>query len=123
MGILGFLKRKSESENPCEKRLLQLKSKRINCCYEDFGEFISKVKGNPEEAGSLIPVNYYAVKNKYIEAHYFYSEDYSECYVKFTAYENDKSVDKSEVFEISTQTLVKAFSRVGIIIRISDKNE
>lgn len=123
MGLFGIFKKKTKEESALEKRLYQLKNKRINCVYEDFPEFLVSMESDTKNAGKLTPVNYYALKNQYIEAHYFYSADYKECYVKFTAYENDKVTDKSRIFEIATDTLVRAFSKVGIIIRLDDNTE
>lgn len=123
MGFFGFLKKKTKEESQLEKRLYELKNKRINCVYEDFTEFLAEMRFDNLRAVKLTPVNYYAVKNEYIEAHYFYSQDYKECYVKFTAYANDKAIDKSEIFEITTEILVRAFAKVGIIVRLPDDNE
>ncbi|MBE6837153.1 MAG: hypothetical protein E7509_04060 [Ruminococcus sp.] len=123
MGFLGIFKKKTKEVSALEKRILELKNKRINCVYQDFSEFVMDMELDSSHTGKLKPVNYYALKNKYIEAHYFYSADYKECYVKFTAYENDKAFDKSRIFEISTETLLKAFSKVGIIIKLDDNTE
>lgn len=123
MGILGLFKKKSGDGEAPDKRILLLKNKRINCCYEDFDALVREQSSDESRASRLVPVNYYAVKSKYIEAQYFYSEDYHECYVRFCAYENDRLLKKSGVFEISDRTLVKAFAKVGIIVRLSDKNE
>lgn len=123
MGFFGLFKKKTKEESALEKRLYQLKNKRINCVYEDFPEFVLAMENDSATAGKLTPVNYYALKNQYIEAHYFYSPDYKECYVRFTAYENDKVTGKSGVFTVDTGTLVKAFSKVGIIIKPDDNTE
>lgn len=123
MGFFDFLKKKTKEESQLEKHLYELKNKRINCVYEDFSEFLGEMRADNSRAVKLTPVNYYAVKNEYIEAHYFYSEDYKECYVKFTAYANDKVTDKSEIFEVATENLVKAFAKVGIIVKLPDDNE
>lgn len=123
MGFFDIFKKKTKEESQLEKRLYQLKNKRINCVYEDFSEFLCEMRLDSSRAVKLTPVNYYAVKNEYIEAHYFYSEDYQECYVKFTAYANDKVTGKSEIFEVKTENLVKAFAKVGIIVKLSDDTE
>lgn len=122
MGFLDIFKKKTE-DSALEKRILQLKNKRINCVYEDFSELVMSMELDTKRASKLTPVNYYALKNKYIEAHYFYTPDYKECYVKFTAYENDKVIDRSRIFEVETKTLVKTFSKVGIIIKLDDNTE
>ena len=99
------------------KELLSLKTKRINYVYEDFGEFLSSQKADCKAFLHLTPVNYYAVKDSYIEGQYFYSTDYKECYVLFRHYENDKSVGESEIFTITTEDTIKAFAKVGIIVK------
>lgn len=108
------------SRKELKKRLYQLKSKRINCVHEDMGEFLAKQRLDSSALLGLTPVNYYAIKDRYIEAHYFYSEDYSECYVTFTDYDSDKAVRASEIFPIPTEILVKAFAKVGIIVKLPE---
>lgn len=116
MGILSVFKRKAKEESQLEKRLYELKNKRINCVFEDFEQLVADVRNDNTQAARLTPVNYYALKDKYIEAHYFYAADYSECYVRFTAYEKDKVIAKSEIFRIDAKILVKSFAKVGIIV-------
>lgn len=101
-----------------KKKLYSLRSKRINCVYTDLKELIGQQRLDETALLSLAPVNYYALKPQYIEAHYFYSEDYSECYVKFTSYDNDKVTGESEIFAIPAQVLAKAFAKVGIIVTL-----
>lgn len=123
MGFLSIFKKKTKEESALEKRLYQLKNKRINCVHEDFPELIINLDNDSSCITRLTPVNYYALKNKYIEAHYFYSADYKECYVRLTEFENDKVISKSKVCEIPTEALIRAFSKVGIIIRLDDNTE
>lgn len=118
MSFLNIFKKKSEKPEPLSKRVLGLKSKRINYVYEDFKEFLALQRLDGGSFVKLTPVNYYAVKNEYIEGQYFFSPDYSECYVKFVSYSGDKPTDRSEIFTIGTDDLVKAFSKVGVIVNL-----
>ena len=118
-----LIKKKSGVGRKIPKEILSLKSKRINYVAEDFEEFLSAQAVDNSAFVKLVPVNYYAVKNAYIEGQFFYSKDYSECHVMFRYYENDKSISESGLFDIKTDDLVKAFAKVGIIVTIPDKNE
>lgn len=117
MGIFGIFKKQKSEKSALEKRLLTLKSKRINCCFEDFEEFLIETRADIGAIMKLKPVNYYAVKNEYIEAHWFYTENYDEVYVKFNAYKDDKIIGKSEIFKGDREILVRFFAKVGIIIK------
>lgn len=120
MGILNFLKPKSNNNFSFDKKLLSLKSKRINYVYQDFNDLINDMNTNIDCLKALEPVNYYAIKNIYIEGQFFYSVDYSECYVKYLVYENDSVIKKSKVFQINYQLLSYVFAKVGIIINNVD---
>lgn len=122
MSLFKSLKSKKSEMSALEKRVLTLKSKRINCVYEDFGDFLAQMKLDCKSVIKLTPVNYYALKNEYIEAHWFYTENYDECYVKFTSYKDDKVTGKSEIFKVDSEILVRFFAKVGIIIKLSGDN-
>lgn len=122
MSLLKKLRRKNSEMSLLEKRVLTLKSKRINCVYQDFDEFIAQMKSDTKSVVTLSPVNYYALKNEYIEAHWFYTENYDECYVKFTSYKDDRVTGKSEIFKVESEILVRFFAKVGIIIKLSGDN-
>ncbi|NLZ45760.1 MAG: hypothetical protein GX896_03615 [Clostridiales bacterium] len=121
MGILNLFRKSpikitSKSKTNTKNELAELKSKRINYVYEDFNKFLSLIKSDIQSSKKLVPVNYYAIKNKFIEGQFFYNSDYSECYVKYTAFENDTATKKSDVFNIDSNLLSYLFSKVGIII-------
>lgn len=124
MGIfLLFKKKETQQKSGLDKKILGLKNKRINCVYEDFEEFLQQMRLDLSRFVKLTPVNYYATKSQYIEAQTFYAEDFSECYVKFVAYKDDKSFGKSEVFEVSATDLVRFFAKVGIIVKLDEIKE
>lgn len=120
MGLFSFLKKNTEAELPLEKVVRQLKFKEVNYVYEDISEVESKLKASDKALLSLTPVNYYALKSKYLKAVYYTDSDYQENYIRFYSVESKKNTDhiiaKTAIYPISREVLVKAYAKVGIII-------
>ncbi|WP_124099068.1 hypothetical protein [Ruminococcus sp. Marseille-P6503] len=118
MGIFDIFKKRGlqQTETPLKKRLRDFKCRRICYVDTDFKELVARVAADPAAVLSLEPVNYYAVKNQYIMAHVYSSEDCSENYVKFQRFDYERKTDESSLLPLDRATLTKALAKVGIII-------
>lgn len=107
--------------NSAKKPSLKQKTSSMKCrkiCYSDtdFSELEAAMKSDSKAILSLTPVNYYAVKNQYIMAHIYTSEEFSENYVKFQRFDYERKTNESEIFSIDYDILSKVLAKVGIII-------
>lgn len=114
--MLFFKKKPAEAESPIKKKVKDMKCRQISYVDTDFNDLVSDMKTDTKAILKLKPVNYYAVKNEYIMAHIYTSEDLSENYVMFTRVEHERRTDKSDYFSLDTETLKKALAKVGIIL-------
>ena len=83
---------------------------------EGFDTLASEMSADPKAILRLKPVNYYAIKNKYIMGKVYTSEDYQENYVQFFRYEYDHECGKTDIYPLSAELMSKALAKVGIII-------
>ena len=114
--MLFFKRRNSEAESPVKEKIRNMKCRQISYVDTDFSELIRDIKADRRAILKLKPVNYYAVKNQYIMAHIYSNSDLSENYVFFTRVEYEKRTDKSDCFDLETDTVKKALAKVGIIL-------
>ncbi|SDB13190.1 hypothetical protein SAMN02910317_00622 [Ruminococcaceae bacterium FB2012] len=114
--MLFFKRRNSEDGSPVKQKIKEMKCRQISYVDTDFSELISDIKSDRRAILKLKPVNYYAVKNQYIMAHIYSNSDLSENYVFFTRVEYEKRTDKSDYFDLETDTVKKALAKVGIIL-------
>lgn len=99
-----------------EKKIKDMKCRKINYVDEGFDTLASEMSADPKAILRLKPVNYYAIKNKYIMGKVYTSEDYQENYVQFFRYEYDHECGKTDIFPLSAELMSKALAKVGIII-------
>lgn len=118
MSLLDIFRKstKSESEPPLKKKIKNMKCRKISYVDTDFSELTSAMRRDPKAVLTLKPVNYYAVKNRYIMAFVYTSENYEENYVQFKRYEQEHKTDESEIYSLDCDTLSRALAKVGIII-------
>lgn len=120
MSLLSVFTKKSKSELPLEKKIKSLKMKEVNYVYDDLHETEQRIMQDDKALLDLEPVNYYALKSRYLKACYCTNEDYSENYVRLFAVESvrnvDKVVGKTGLYPVSREVLVRAYAKVGIII-------
>lgn len=121
MGL--FRKRTGEGETPLKKRIKELKCRKINYVDEDFEGLCREMKQGDKAILKLKPVNYYAIKERYIMGMLYSSEDFSEGYVQFLHFEQERQTGKSEIYPIGAETAVKALAKVGIMIDLKKLNE
>ena len=114
--MLFFKRKSSDGDSPVKQRVREMKCRQISYVDTDFSELISDIKADRRAILKLKPVNYYAVKNQYIMAHIYSSADLLENYVFFTRVEFEKRTDKSDYFDLDTDTVKKALAKVGIIL-------
>ena len=105
-----FKKKQAQSELPLKKKIKDMKCRKIN--YVDASE----MSADPKAILRLKPVNYYAIKSKYIMGKVYTSEDYQENYVQFFRYEYDHECGKTDIYPLSAELMSKALAKVGIII-------
>lgn len=88
-----FKKKQAQSEPPL-KRNKGYEVQKINYVDEGFDTLASEMSADPKAILRLKPVNYYAIKNKYIMGKVYTSEDHQENYVQFFRYEYDHECGK-----------------------------
>ena len=114
--MFGLFKKKAPEETALEKRLRDLKLRKISYVNTDFDEFTRMMRSDVKNWLKLKPVNYYATKREYIMGSVYTTPDYSENYVSFERYEQERRTHKSEIYQIEFDLLSKALAKVGIII-------
>ena len=95
----------------------ELKCRQIHYVDDGYDEVIGAMQDDCKAMLRLSPVNYYAVKEKYIMAKVYSSRDFEQNYAEFFRYDNDKVISSSKLFEVDKVTVSKAFAKVGIIIK------
>ena len=114
--MFGLFKKKAPEESALEKRLRDLKLRKISYVDTDFEEFTRLMRQDVKSWLKLKPVNYYATKREYIMGSVYTSPDYEENYVSFERYEQEKRTGKSDIYRVDFELLSKALAKVGIII-------
>ena len=112
--MLSFLKK---DKDPLRQRVKDLKCRQIHFVDDGYGEVTAAMESDCKAMLKLSPVNYYAVKEKYIMAKVYSDKDFSENYVELFRYDNDKIISSSKIFAADKETVSKAFAKVGIIIK------
>ena len=112
--MLSFLKK---DKDPLRQKVKDLKCRQIHFVDDGYDEVAGAMESDCTAMLKLVPVNYYAVKEKYIMAKVYSSKDYEENYVEFFRYVGDKQVDFTKLFAADKVTVTKAFAKVGIIIK------
>lgn len=115
--MFGFFKKKTEKkELPIEKRVKNMKLRRINFVDDDFDGLCSDMKTNGRAMMRLKPVNYYAIKSSYITGSLFSEKDFSENYIRFEHYIGEGLKGVSEYFPVEAKDAVDLLAKVGIMI-------
>ena len=112
--MLSFLKK---DKDPLRQKVKDLKCRQIHFVDDGYDEVAGAMQSDPTVMLRLVPVNYYAVKEKYIMAKVYSSKDFEENYAEFFRYSGDKQVAFTKLFAVDKQTVTKAFAKVGIIIK------
>ncbi len=112
--MLSFLKK---DKDPLRQRVRELKCRQIHFVDDGYDEVIGTIGSDPTAMLRLTPVNYYAVKERYIMAKIYSDSDFEENYAEFFRFDRDKQIASSRLFAVDKQTVSKAFAKVGIIIK------
>lgn len=120
--MFGLFKRKKSEKSELEAHFESLKLRKISYVDTDFDEFTRGMRADVKIWLKLKPVNYYAIKREYIMGSVYTNEDYSENYVSFERYEQEKCTGRSEVYSVDFMLLSKALAKVGIIITLPDES-
>ncbi len=121
--MFGLFKRNRTPKSELEKHLDELKLRKISYVDTDFEEFARDMRTDSKNWLKLKPVNYYAVKREYIMGSVYTNDDYSENYVSFERYEQERRTDKSEIYKVDFPLLAKALAKVGIIITLPGEKQ
>lgn len=81
----------------------------------DFDELCEGMERSAEELVSLKPVNYYALKDEYIEVAFYSDDAHEENYVIFRLVKNDRPVKASGIYPVSKDVLRKAYTKLGSV--------
>ena len=111
-----FRKKQTDGDSPVKQKVKDMKCRQISYVDTDFSELVRDIKADRRAILKLKPVNYYAVKNQYIMAHIYSNSELSENYVFFTRIDYERRTDKSDYFDLDTDTVKKALAKVGIIL-------
>ena len=119
MGLFDIFRKREaadrEGGESLKKRLACLRCKRVNYVACDFDGLCGDMQVDPGCITKLTPVNYYALKDEYIEAAFYSDEEHEENYVIFRLMKYDKPVRASGIYPVSKDVLRKAFSRLGAV--------
>jgi hypothetical protein len=107
---------KKGGKDPLRQKVKELKCRQIHYVDQGYDDVTSRMESDCTAILKLSPVNYYAVKEKYIMAKAYSNKDFSENYVEFFRFDNDKQIASTKLFAIDKVTLSKALAKVGIII-------
>lgn len=121
--MFGLFKKKASEESALEKHLRDLKLRKLSYVDTDFDEFTRLMRLDVKSWLKLKPVNYYATKREYIMGSVYTTPDYSENYVSFERYEQERRTHKSDIYKVDYELLSKALAKVGIIITRPEPEE
>lgn len=118
MGLFDFLRKK---DAPQKKGITDgLKIKTVNYVALDLPGLAEEMEHDPSALLRLVPVNYYALKESYIEAAYYFSEDYEKLYVSFRKMETVRGTEKctarSGIYPLTFDIYKKAMLKVGVTV-------
>lgn len=114
--MFGLFRRKGGAETSADKKTRDMKCRKVSFEDGDIEELSAEMRSSPNAALKLKPVNYYAVKNNYILALIYTSEDLGENYVRFKRIDHEKQTGESALFPLDKETVIKLLAKVGIII-------
>lgn len=115
MGIFSLFRKKETHEQPLKKRLASMRCKTVNYVLTDFDELCAGMENSSETLTALKPVNYYALKDEYIEAAFYSDDDHEENYVIFRLVKNDRPIRSSGIFSVPKDVLRKAYTKLGSV--------
>lgn len=111
-----FFRKKKSPETELEKRLRDLKLRKINYVDDGFDTLGTEMNSDPKAIMRLKPVNYYAIKHSYILARVYSSENMEENYVQFFRFESEHQCGKTKIYPLDRELTAKVLAKVGIIV-------
>ena len=105
------------SKDPLRQKIKDMKCRQVHYVDEGFDNLCADMQTDCTAMLKLRPVNYYAVKEKYIMAKVYSGSDFEENYAEFFRYDNDKVIASTNLFAVDKVTVSKALAKVGIIIK------
>lgn len=113
MGLFGLFKKKES--DPMDKKLAAMNCKHVNYVAVDFAELCGGMEASPGYLLKLKAVNYYALKDEYIDAAFYSDSGHDENYVIFRYVKFDKPVSRSGCYAVPKDILRKAYEKLGAV--------
>ena len=98
-----------------KKKLASMREKRVNYVHMPLDELDAAVSADISFLTGLTPVNYYALKDEYIEAVFYSDSTHDENYVIFRSVKNDIPTAATGLHSVPKDVLRKAYSRLGAV--------
>lgn len=111
----GLFKRKIKiGKTEEEKRAEALpRNKKVQFEPMEIAEVEKTLDADLREVLKMNPVNYYAVKNRYLLCVFHFDEDYSEVYMRFEMRKDDLPAGKSKTYKIDKMLLRDILRKFG----------
>ncbi|MBQ8568157.1 MAG: hypothetical protein IJ446_02960 [Oscillospiraceae bacterium] len=117
MGLFDFFRKKNAVSDAMKGK----KTKTINYVAADISQLADDMDKDVNALLKLAPVNYYAIKNTYIEAFYIMNEELDDISVAFSLIETkngaEKPTAKTGLYQIDFELYRKAMLKVGVTVK------
>lgn len=113
--MLGKLKSKVKSPEEQRATTMPMK-KKVQFEVKPINRVEQDITTDPRRILEYTSVNYYAVKPEYLLCVFYYTEDYSEIYIRFEQHVNDKPKAFGEFHKIDKEIMWDILRRFGIRI-------
>ena len=110
--MFGFLKREKKSEE--EKHAESLpRTKKVQFDPMPINSAESKLDNDLRAILEFAPVNYYAMKDSYLLCIFYYTEDYSEIYLKLEYHVDDVPKGKTKLYSLDKDLMRDILRKFG----------
>lgn len=121
--MFGFLKKPKFTKTDEEKRAEELPlTKKVQFVDMSIADAEKALGENLRAVLDFVPVNYYATKNRYLLCTFFYSEDYSEIYMRFELRVDDLPRGHSKMYQIDKILMRDILRKFGQNIQVTADN-
>ena len=110
--MFGLFKKNTRSEEEKHAERLPL-TKKVQFEALPLKQVESAMDADPRAAVDFVPVNYYAVKEKYLLCIFYYNEDYSEIYLRFEYRVDDLPRGKTGLWKIDKDLMRDILRKFG----------
>ena len=110
--LFGFIKKTQKTEEELRAESLP-HTKKVQFETKDISFVERALDSDMTSVLDFNPVNYYADKNEYLLCVFYYSEDYSEIFMRFERVVNDVSKERSKLFSIDKELMRGILRKFG----------